>query len=135
MCVPLLASGSEPSRATGTIFIFREAAYRKVLRVSRSVMRKYYACVLTVFTAVLGARVGGLYSFRCITAGSYTSCSVGLLLLANNALHCTSKFMYSPNKCTVQCAIVYSTNTHTHSGFLFKKCLYRVVDVSSILTH
>ena len=57
MCVPLLASGSEPSRA---IFIFREAAYRKVLRVSRSVMRKYYACVLTVFTAVLGARVGGL---------------------------------------------------------------------------
>ena len=61
MCVPLLPSGSEPSRATGTIFIFREAAYRKVLRVSRSVMRKYYACVLTVFTAVLGARVGGLY--------------------------------------------------------------------------
>ena len=66
MCVPLLASGSEPSRATGTIFIFREAAYRKVLRVSKSVMRKYYACVLTVFTAVLqlpgllGACVGGL---------------------------------------------------------------------------
>ena len=56
ICVPLMASGSEPSRATGTIFIFREAAYR----VSRSVMRKYYACVLTVFTAVLGARVGGL---------------------------------------------------------------------------
>ena len=66
MCVPLLASGSEPSRATGTIFIFREAAYRKVLRVSKSVMCKYYACVLTVFTAVLqlpgllGACVGGL---------------------------------------------------------------------------
>ena len=64
MCVPLLASGSEPSRATGTIFKFCKAAYRKVLRVS--VMRKYYACVLTVFTAVLqlpgllGACVGGL---------------------------------------------------------------------------
>ena len=46
--------------------IFREAAYHKVLHVSRSAMRKYYACVLTVYTAVLqlpgllGARVGGL---------------------------------------------------------------------------
>ena len=66
MCVPLLASWNEPSRATGTIFIFYEAAYHKVLHVSRSAMHKYYACVLTVFTAalqlpgLLGARVGSL---------------------------------------------------------------------------
>ena len=32
-------------------------------------------------------------------------------------------------------ASVLTRQTHTQSGFLFKKCSYRVVDVSSILTH
>ena len=107
--------------------------------VSRSAMRKYYACVLTVFTAASRfARCAcwwsiGFHRFLCTTAGSYTSCSVGLLPLANNALHCTSMFMYSPNKCTnvcTMCHCILTTHTHTQSGFLFN-C---VVDVSSILT-
>ena len=36
--------------------------------------------------------------------------------------------------CTM-CHCIFTQQTHTQSGFLFKKCSYRVVDVSSILTH
>ena len=61
------------------------------------------------------------------------------LAIANNALHCTSThptnvhmYVHLLGTCMYNVPLY---QTHTQSGFLFKKCSYRVVDVSSILTH
>ena len=101
---------------------------------------KYYACMLTVFTAVLqlpgllGARVGASSVFcvqqqaaiRLVQLACFRSPIMHCIALVSLCIILTQQ-MYTMCHCIQQ--------THTQSGFLFKKRSYRVVDVSSILTH